>query len=67
MTSLTQTTKTTDQSYCQSCHKDFADGQTVIWAKWDGDIICLDCYRKSTIQEVEPRVYTLGETKEEVK
>lgn len=51
-------TKTTDQSYCQSCHKDFADGQTVIWAKWDGDIICLDCYRKSTIQEAEPRVYT---------
>ena len=48
---------TTDQSYCQSCHKDFADGQTVIWAKWDGNIICLDCYRQSTIAEIEPRIY----------
>lgn len=52
---------TTTQSYCQSCHKDFAGGEQVLWAKWDGDIICLDCYRKSTIQEVEPRVYTPAE------
>lgn len=44
--------KVTHKDYCQSCMKDFEDGEIVYYAVIDNDIVCHECSKVHSQKEV---------------
>lgn len=44
--------KVTHRDYCQSCSRDFEDGEIVYYAPIDNTIICDDCIKVHSQKEV---------------